>query len=157
MQTTPILTIQTAERLLRALEDYLDKSEASLALVIDRGGIILTQHGAVKDSDASSIIAALAAGSFAATRELALRVGEQDCAALYQQGSQSHILITAVDDDALLVTVFDGHTTVGLVKFYSARAATRIAEILVSMRTTPQPTALFTRDDLNRATSLFGR
>ena len=41
MQTTPILTIQAAERLLNALEDYLDKSEGQLALVVDRGGIVL--------------------------------------------------------------------------------------------------------------------
>jgi predicted regulator of Ras-like GTPase activity (Roadblock/LC7/MglB family) len=157
MQTTPILTIQAAERLLSALEDYLDKSEAELALVVDRGGIILSQHGEVKDVDDASIIAALAAGSFAATRELALRVGEHDCAALYQQGSNSHILISSIDDDTLLVTVFGGQTTVGLVKFYSARTAKRVAEVLEDMRATPRPTALFSREDVSRATSLFGR
>lgn len=155
MQTTPILTIQAAERLLSALEDYIDKSEADLALVVDRGGIILSQHGTVAGIEDASTIAALAAGSFAATRELAVRLGETDCSALFQQGTQSHVLISSIDDDALLVTVFGAHTTVGLVKFYSARAIKRVALVLEGMRNAPRlSTALFTREDINQATGV---
>lgn len=158
MQTTPILTIQAAERLLSALEEYLDKSEAQMALVVDRGGIILSQHGNVATAVDSSTLAALAAGSFAATREMAVRIGETDCTALFQQGSQSHVLISSIDDDALLVTIFDTHTTVGLVKFYSARAIRRVGIVLEGMRNAPSPGALFTREDLNAATAgnIFG-
>ena len=43
MQAMPILTLQSATQLVDALEDYLDKSEASYALVIDRGGFNLDQ------------------------------------------------------------------------------------------------------------------
>ena len=38
MQSTPILTVQSANALLDVLEDFLDKSEASFAMVIERGG-----------------------------------------------------------------------------------------------------------------------
>jgi len=157
MNTLPILTIQAAERLLHTLEDLLEKSEASFAMIIDRGGIVLSQHGELPDHADPTIVAALAAGSFAATRELALRVGETDCSALYQQGAHHHILVSAVDDDIVLVTVFGKQTTVGLVKFYSAKTIKRVSAVLQELRSTEQVGVLFTKDDLNSAEDLFLR
>ena len=150
-------TIQAAERLLNSLEDFLDKSEASYAMIIDRGGIILSQHGELPDNADPNIVAALSAGSFAATRELALRVGEADCSALYQQGAHSHILVTAVDDDIVLVTVFGKQTTVGLVKFYSAKTVKRISAILQELRQTQHVGVLFTKEDINAAENIFAQ
>jgi predicted regulator of Ras-like GTPase activity (Roadblock/LC7/MglB family) len=130
MQALAILTIQSAERLLKALEDYLDNSEASYALIIDRGGAILSQLGEIPASVDVTTLSALAAGSFAATRELALRVGEAEFSALHQQGKHSQILICSVQDEAMLLTVFGPKTTLGLVRFYSARAVKQIGTIL---------------------------
>jgi predicted regulator of Ras-like GTPase activity (Roadblock/LC7/MglB family) len=130
MHTMPILTVEAAEGLLKTLEDFLEQSEASFALIIDRGGAILGHHGQIPPSTDPTVFAALAAGSFAATRELALRVGETEFSALYQQGRQSHILITSVNEDSALVTVFGPKTTLGLVRFYSVGAAKRIAVVL---------------------------
>ena len=42
MQSTPILTVQSANALLDVLEDFLDKSEANFAMVIERGGSVLS-------------------------------------------------------------------------------------------------------------------
>jgi predicted regulator of Ras-like GTPase activity (Roadblock/LC7/MglB family) len=130
MHAMPILTIQAAESLLKALEDFLEKSEASFALIIERGGSILSQHGEIPDTIDPTILSALAAGSFAATRELALRVGETEFSALHQQGRQSHILMSAVNDEAVLMTIFGPKTTLGLVRFYSAGAVKQIASVL---------------------------
>ena len=57
MQSMPILTIQSAGQLLDALDDFLDKSEAGYALVIDRGGSILSQHGAIPPDTDTQIVA----------------------------------------------------------------------------------------------------
>ena len=130
MHTMPILTVEAAEGLLKALDEYLENSEASFALVIDRGGAILTQHGQIPPSTDPTVFAALAAGSFAATRELALRIGETEFSALHQQGKHSHILITSINDDAVLVSVFGPKTTLGLVRFYAVGTAKRIAVVL---------------------------
>lgn len=130
MQALAILTIESAERLLKALEEYLDHSEASYALIIDRGGAILSQLGEIPPSVDVTTLSALAAGSFAATRELALRVGEAEFSALHQQGKNSQILICSIQDEAMLLTVFGPKTTLGLVRFYSARAVKQIAAIL---------------------------
>jgi predicted regulator of Ras-like GTPase activity (Roadblock/LC7/MglB family) len=130
MQALAILTIESAERLLKALGEYLDHSEASFALIIDRGGAILSQLGDIAPSVDVTTLSALAAGSFAATRELALRVGEAEFTALHQQGKNSQILISSIQDEAMLLTVFGPKTTLGLVRFYSTRAVKQIAMVL---------------------------
>jgi predicted regulator of Ras-like GTPase activity (Roadblock/LC7/MglB family) len=130
MHAIPILTIEAAENLLDALQDFLDNSEASFALIIERGGAVLGQHGEIPSSIDPTTVAALAAGSFAATRELALRVGEAEFSALHQQGRECQIFMSAVNEDAVLVTVFGSKTTLGLVRFYSVRAVKRIGTIL---------------------------
>ena len=130
MQALAILTVESAERLLKALEEYLDHSEASYALIIDRGGAILSQLGEIPPSVDVTTLSALAAGSFAATRELALRVGEAEFSALHQQGKNSQILICSIQDEAMLLTVFGPKTTLGLVRFYSVRAVKQITTIL---------------------------
>jgi len=81
-----------------------------------------------------TIIAALAAGSFAATRELARRIGEIEFNALYHQGNGSHVFMNSVDDDTIMITVFGSRTTVGLVRFYSAATAQNVANILKSLQ-----------------------
>jgi Uncharacterized distant relative of homeotic protein bithoraxoid len=82
-----------------------------------------------------TIIAALAAGSFAATKELARRIGEVEFNALYHQGNGNHIFMNSVDDDTIMITVFGRKTTVGLVRFYSASAAQNVGALLKSLQT----------------------
>src|SRR5713226_2630876 len=81
-----------------------------------------------------TVIAALAAGSFAATKELARRIGEVEFNALYHQGNGSNMFMNSVDDDSIMITVFGAQTTVGLVRFYSAAAAQSVAAILKSLQ-----------------------
>jgi predicted regulator of Ras-like GTPase activity (Roadblock/LC7/MglB family) len=156
MSPTPIVTLAAAEKLLKTLEEFLDKSEAFFALVIDRGGTILSQTGRPPDGADITVLAALAAGSFAATRELATRVGESEFNALYQQGSHFHILMNAADDDTMLVTIFGKQTTIGLVRFYAARTAEQIAIQMQELRAgVSDAPPIFTEADLNAAGQVF--
>jgi predicted regulator of Ras-like GTPase activity (Roadblock/LC7/MglB family) len=97
--------------------------------VIDRGGNVISQCGDINVMDVT-IIAALAAGSFAATRELARRIGEVEFNALYHQGNGSHMFMNSVDDDTIMITVFGKKTTVGLVRFYSSSSAQAVGALL---------------------------
>ncbi len=133
METIPILTREDVESLDGMLDDYLQKSEAALTVVIDRGGTVIAQRGTMESMDVT-IVAALAAGSFAATRELARRVGESEFSALYQQGSHKHIFMSALDENTILITVFGDNTTVGLVRFYTVNLAARLAAFLDTLR-----------------------
>jgi predicted regulator of Ras-like GTPase activity (Roadblock/LC7/MglB family) len=95
---------------------------------------VISQFGDMTVMDVT-IIAALAAGSFAATKELARRIGEVEFNALYHQGNGNHIFMNSVDDDTIMITVFGRRTTVGLVRFYSASTAQSVATLLKSLQT----------------------
>jgi predicted regulator of Ras-like GTPase activity (Roadblock/LC7/MglB family) len=133
MNSIPVLTIEDVATLDGVLGDFLKKTEAELTVVIDRGGNVISQFGDRSVTDVT-IIAALAAGSFAATRELARRIGEVEFNALYHQGNGSHMFMNSVDEDTIMITVFGPRTTVGLVRFYSAAAAQNVASILKKLQ-----------------------
>jgi predicted regulator of Ras-like GTPase activity (Roadblock/LC7/MglB family) len=133
MNGIPVLTIEDVATLDGVLGDFLKKSEADLTVVIDRGGNVISQFGD-RDVTDVTIIAALAAGSFAATRELARRIGEVEFNALYHQGNGSHMFMNSVDEDTIMITVFGKGTTVGLVRFYSTGAAQSVASLLKKLQ-----------------------
>ena len=133
MNAIPVLTIEDVATLDGVLGDYLKKTEADLTVVIDRGGNVISQCGDMDLMDVT-IIAALAAGSFAATRELARRIGESEFNALYHQGNGNHMFMNSVDEETIMITLFGSRTTVGLVRFYSAATAQMVASILQSLR-----------------------
>lgn len=133
MNAIPCLTIQDVALLDGILGEFLKKAEAELCVVIDRGGNVISQFGNMDVMDVT-IIAALAAGSFAATKELAKRIGEIEFNALYHQGSGNHIFMNSVDDDTIMITVFGKKTTVGLVRFYSSACAQSVGKLLHSLQ-----------------------
>ena len=133
METIPFLTKEDVVTLDGLLTDFLQKSEATLTVVIERGGTVIAQQGEIKSIDITTI-AALAAGSFAATKELAKRVGETEFTALYHQGKEQHIFMNALDEHTMMITVFGERTTVGLVRFYTANMATNLARFLHNLR-----------------------
>ena len=133
MNAIPCLTIDDVANLDGILAEFLKKAEAELTVVIDRGGNVISQYGDMAVMDVT-IIAALAAGSFAATKELAKRIGEVEFNALYHQGNGNHIFMNSVDDDTIMITVFGKRTTVGLVRFYSSATAQNVATLLRSLQ-----------------------
>ena len=135
MSTIPVLTIEDVATLDGVLVDFLKKTEAELTVVIDRGGNVISQCGDMDVMDVT-VIAALAAGSFAATRELARRIGEIEFNALYHQGNGSHMFMNSVDDETIMITVFGARTTVGLVRFYSTTTGQNVANVLQLLRRT---------------------
>ena len=137
MDAIPILTIEDVANMDAVLQDYLQKSESDLAVIIDKGGNVISQCGDHEVMDVT-IIAALAAGSFAATKELARRIGEVEFNALFHQGNGSHIFMNSVDDDTIMITVFGTkETTVGLVRFYATGACQNLAALMRAMRDKP--------------------
>ena len=132
MNAIPCLTIDDVATLDAVLGEFLKRSEADLTVVIDRGGNVISQFGDMTEMDVT-IIAALAAGSFAATKELARRIGEVEFNALYHQGNGNHIFMNSVDDDTIMITVFGRRTTVGLVRFYSSSTAQQVSQFLTKL------------------------
>jgi predicted regulator of Ras-like GTPase activity (Roadblock/LC7/MglB family) len=133
MNGIPALTIEDVAALDAILAEFMHKAEGDLTIVIDRGGNVISQFGEREAVDVT-IMAALAAGSFAATRELARRIGEVEFNALFHQGNGSHIFMNSVDDETIMIAVFGKRTTVGLVRFYAAQAAQNLGALLKTLR-----------------------
>lgn len=109
-----------------ALTDLITKSEATAALIIDKGGPLVAQCGAFNSFDTTTM-AALAAGSFAATQAIASLVGEANFSSVYQQGENHSVIVHNVDDNLLLIVIFKAALSVGAVKYFAAATITHIA------------------------------
>jgi len=113
-----------------ALRELLLKCEASLALLIDKGGFIITFCGQDPLLLDTTTLAALSAASFAATQGIASLIRETNFSSVYQQGENTSVLVLNVDEFCLLAIMFDAHLSAGAVKFYAALAVKQIARQL---------------------------
>jgi predicted regulator of Ras-like GTPase activity (Roadblock/LC7/MglB family) len=110
------------------LDAFLKKSAARCALLVDQDGHMITARGKTQNVDLDTI-SALVAGSFAATRQLAHQFGEKEFTALFHQGKGGNIQLSLVGDRALMTSIFDDNTTVGMVRLYASEAAKRLTSI----------------------------
>ena len=128
-----ILLEEDALQISGILNDFLKETEARTCLIIDRGGSLIAVEGKSESLDTMSL-SALAAGAFASTREIACLVGETEFTVLYHQGKKGHIHVSHVDEDTLMMAIFDDKTTVGIVRLYSQDTEKKIAEIMEESR-----------------------
>lgn len=112
----------------RLLREFLKLSNAKCAMLVDKEGHMVTRQGITRDLDMDTI-SALVAGSFAATKEMARVLGEDEFSVLFHQGKTDNIQLSLVGDRTLLTVIFDEATTVGMVRLYSAETAKRMAEL----------------------------
>jgi predicted regulator of Ras-like GTPase activity (Roadblock/LC7/MglB family) len=129
MPGLPPLIEEDVQVLDSALDELLEQTEATMALVIDKGGPVVNQRGAAKDFDTTTI-AALAAGSFCATQAIAERLGETHFSVIYQQGEHFSLLFCNLDDNALLIVIFRAELSAGAVKYYAAETVRQIVQQL---------------------------
>ena len=129
MFTLPQILEEDAWQINAALSDLLTKCEATTALVIDKGGFVVTKVGESDTFDATTL-AALSAASFCATQAISNLLNEPDFSSIYQQGEHSSMLVSNVDEFCLLLVIFRAHTSVGVVKYYAGPVIVQIAKQL---------------------------
>ena len=115
------------------LVQFLNESGALDALLIDRSGQLLTRSGSDRDLDTVSL-SALAAGAFSSTAAMAQLLGESEFTVLFHQGVKENIHVAAIDDQAIMMALFDHRTTVGMVRVFAKEAAGAIGAILARSR-----------------------
>ena len=130
MATLPQLIEEDIERLDDALRDLLEKSDATTALIIDKGGFLISSQGDLRQFDTTTI-AALASGAFMANQTIANLVHETSFNSVYQQGEKYSMFVICVDENCLLVVIFKAQVSVGVVKYYAVPASEQIAEQMV--------------------------
>ena len=126
MPSLPQLIEEDIERLNAELGELLEKSDATTALIIDKGGFLIASQGNARQFDLTTI-AALASGAYMATQTIAELVHETNFQSVYQQGEKFSLLVTCVDENCLLLVVFKAQVSVGAVKYFAAPAVQRIA------------------------------
>lgn len=109
----------------KILAEFLRLSGAKCAFLIDKDGHMVTRRGEMRTIDMDTI-SALVAGSFAATKEMARLLGEQEFSALFHQGERDNIQLSLVGDRTLLTILFDDRTTVGMVRLYAGESVKKL-------------------------------
>ncbi|MFQ6096936.1 MAG: roadblock/LC7 domain-containing protein [Armatimonadota bacterium] len=107
---------------------FLAESEATCALLVHKSGQLVAKRGFTQRLDTTSL-AALAAGAFASTKEIARLVGEPEFSVLFHQGQHEHIHVSLVGQHAIMVVLFDDRTTIGMVRLFASECAPRLSNI----------------------------
>src|SRR5579859_2056790 len=129
MGTLPQLIEEDIQCLDEALRELLEKSEATTALVIDKGGFLITNSGDSRQFDLTTI-AALASGAYLANQTIANLVHETNFNSVYQQGEKHSMFVASIDEHCLLVVIFKASVSVGVIKYFAIPTAEQIAEQL---------------------------
>ncbi|RKY21684.1 MAG: roadblock/LC7 domain-containing protein [Planctomycetota bacterium] len=111
------------------LQNFLEASKAKAAILIDIDGHLVTRRGDTQNIDITSV-AALVAGSFASTKQVASLLGEPEFSVLFHQGKHESIHISLIAERTMLVILFNDNTTIGMVRLYANEVARKIEEVL---------------------------
>lgn len=127
------INAEQGKRLNTALKDLMVLAEADGVFMADHGGNLIAHNTPAQDDMIIQTMAALGAGSFIATRELAGLIGEEEFRSMFHQGEKSSIYVQSIAANFLLLVIFGRSTPVGLVKLHVERAAEVIAPILTEI------------------------
>ncbi|HKI68826.1 MAG TPA: roadblock/LC7 domain-containing protein [Verrucomicrobiae bacterium] len=126
MATLPQLLEEDIQKLDDVLHEFLGQTDATAALIIDKGGFLITHQGDSRKFDLTTI-AALASGAFMANQTIANLVEEENFNSVYQQGEKFSMFVMNVDSECMLVVIFRAQVSVGVVKYFASPAVKSIA------------------------------
>jgi predicted regulator of Ras-like GTPase activity (Roadblock/LC7/MglB family) len=133
MANMPQLIRKDMQRLDGALREFINQTDATAALIIDKGGFLITHQGNSSQFDVTTI-GALASGAFMANQTIAGLVNEPNFNSVYQQGEKSSMLVVNVDEHCLLIVIFSANIGVGIMKYYATGTIKKIAHQLAVAR-----------------------
>jgi predicted regulator of Ras-like GTPase activity (Roadblock/LC7/MglB family) len=131
--TNLIISDQELDTIANALNKLMSGTSATSVMLLDKSGQVVSSQGTNTKRNATSL-GALLAGAFSSSRHVAELLGEKDFRTIFQQGVHENIYTTMVEDQWLLVIVFDKPTHIGLVKVLSKRASEELGLTLERVR-----------------------
>ena len=158
MADTPIVMREPQYRQIKAVLTKLRlDSSARVAFLIDKDGQEIAVDGDVSNLDTTSL-ASLAAGNVAATGGMARLIGEKEFPTLSHEGERESIHICVIGR-ALLVVVFDDHSSLGLVKLRVKQVSSELAaifeDVIREARKAAEETSIFAEITDEDIDSLF--
>ena len=153
-------TKEQVEELDAILKQLYWDTEADSILLADTTGQMISIAGQAEVNTAA--ISAVAAGSLAATKEMARLIGEPARFKLVlQEGDTRSVYLSDVGEELVLITIFGQGTTIGLVRMTTQQAVSKFCVIVKEAQKNPAssvelyPEAL--ADELNSSLdNLFG-
>src|SRR5882672_540988 len=112
----------------KSLNAFLKNANAQCALLVDKDGHLVTKEGASATFDVDTI-SALVAGSFAATKQMAKLLGEEEFSIMFHQGKKDNIQLSVVGERTILAVIFDDRTTLGMGRLYSSQVSAKLGEL----------------------------
>ncbi len=116
------------ERISKTLTTFLKNANARCVLLVDKDGHLVTKEGESSTYDMDTI-SALVAGSFAATKQMAKLLGEEEFSIMFHQGKKDNIQLSLVGERTILAVIFDDKTTLGMVRLYASQVSSKLAEL----------------------------
>jgi predicted regulator of Ras-like GTPase activity (Roadblock/LC7/MglB family) len=130
MLTLPQLIEEDVQQLDSVLDELLAKTDATTAMIIDKGGFLIAHQGDQRQFDLTTI-AALASGAYMANQTIANLINEPNFNSVYQQGDKYSMFVMCIDECCLLTVIFKAHLSVGAVKYFAAPTALYVARQFV--------------------------
>ena len=124
------LSVEQHQALKKILTQLSVDMEAKGLLLSDYGGNILVEV-LPEGSENSETLAALAAGSFVATRELAGLIGEKEFRWIFHMGHKTSIYIQCIASHYLVFAILGSRTTQGLARLYVEKTSAQLERILL--------------------------
>lgn len=106
---------------------------AKAIFVVDKDGQLVTATGETAGIDTTGL-ASLVAGSTAATGGLALMLGEEEFPVHFHEGERTHVHISVIEAEIILVVIFDERSSLGLVRLRVKRTYNDMKQVLLSVR-----------------------
>ncbi len=131
--TNLIISDNELDTIANSLNKLMSDTSATSVMLLDKSGQVVSSQGTSTKRNATSL-GALLAGAFSSSRHVAELLGEKDFRTIFQQGVHENIYTTMVEDQWLLVIVFDKLTHIGLVKVLSKKASEELARTLERVR-----------------------
>lgn len=131
--TNLVISDRELDLISSTLTKLMNDTSATSVMLIDKSGQVISTQGTTTKRNATSL-GALLAGAFSSSRHVAELLGEKDFRTIFQQGVHENIYTTMVEEQWLLVIVFDKLTHIGLVKVLSKKASEDLGRALERVR-----------------------
>ncbi len=129
-----VLSGEMYKSIAEILTDLANKTRAKTIIFADSNGHPITQRGQTSEINIPNM-AALAAGDFAATSEMAKMVGEQKrFKYLYHEGEKSNVYLSSVAENFLLIIIFDSNIALGMIRIFTKRTIEKLTELLAEAK-----------------------
>ena len=125
-------------RLNLVLGRFLQKSGAETIILVDDAGHLVARQGNMDDVNVETV-AALVAGTYAASRAMAEMLGSAEYSCQIPCAAGRHVLLLPAGARWLLGVTVTEDTSITLVRTYALEAVRRIGEIIKSGRSSGDP------------------